>query len=303
MLVLYPNDPRNVRSPDPDYADEARCASTTGFRIGVIDHDSLCAGDVDRALRFCENGSGPCVYRGWMMTATTYATLHAALLQHGYAPLTNPKQYAFSHHLPENFPAIATNSPNTTWITSQDAGLAQAPDWNAISGTAARLGSGPCIVKDWVKSQKHAWLTACYIPDAQDRAAIERIAGRFLFLQGEQLMGGLVFRKFIPLQTIGIHPRSGMPLGAEVRSFWIGGNPGVIFPYWDEASFDEKPPMNSFGNIGQSLPSPFFTMDIAKTADGRWIIMELGDGQVAGLPNTNLAPGLYTALAALMRTS
>jgi len=26
-------------------------------------------------------------------------------------------------------------------------------------------------------------------------------------------------------------------------------------------------------------------MDIAKTKDGQWIIIELGDGQVAGLPD------------------
>lgn len=302
MFVLYPNDPRNAREPDADYADEARSALAAGFQIGVIDHDSLCCGEIERALRFCGQHAAPCVYRGWMMTARQYKAFHAALTQRGYEPLTNPEQYAFSHHLPENFPSIEKASPATVWITSQDAGLPHQPDWSAIIKTAARLGPGPCIVKDWVKSQKHAWSTACFIPNAQDEGAVQRIAGRFVELQGDQLCGGLVFRKLTPLHIIGHHPRSGMPLGAEVRSFWVGGQPKTIFPYWDEIGFDEKPPMETFQDIGKSLRSPFFTVDIAKAADGRWIIMELGDGQVAGLPNASLAPALYAALAAKMRT-
>ena len=31
--------------------------------------------------------------------------------------------------------------------------------------------------------------------------------------------------------------------------------------------------------------SNFLTMDVAQKKDGNWIIMELGDGQVSGLPD------------------
>ncbi|MBL3657241.1 ATP-grasp domain-containing protein [Fulvivirga sediminis] len=37
--------------------------------------------------------------------------------------------------------------------------------------------------------------------------------------------------------------------------------------------------------IALSIKSNFFTMDVAKKTNGDWIIMELGDGQVAGLPD------------------
>ena len=41
----------------------------------------------------------------------------------------------------------------------------------------------------------------------------------------------------------------------------------------------------------------FFTMDIAERADGSWMIIELGDGQVAGLPERLLPVDFYRALA------
>jgi hypothetical protein len=38
-------------------------------------------------------------------------------------------------------------------------------------------------------------------------------------------------------------------------------------------------------------------MDLARGADGKWWIIELGDGQVAGLLDTVPAKMLFTALA------
>ena len=37
--------------------------------------------------------------------------------------------------------------------------------------------------------------------------------------------------------------------------------------------------------VAKTIESNFFTMDIAKKENGEWIIMELGDGQVSGLPD------------------
>ncbi|QSF44363.1 ATP-grasp domain-containing protein [Paenibacillus tianjinensis] len=45
-----------------------------------------------------------------------------------------------------------------------------------------------------------------------------------------------------------------------------------------------QPELTPFRDIARTITSRFFTMDIAKTAEGRWIIVELGDGGVSGLP-------------------
>ena len=44
------------------------------------------------------------------------------------------------------------------------------------------------------------------------------------------------------------------------------------------------------------MRSRFFTMDVAKRRDGDWLIVELGDGQVAGLPEHADVDGFYKAL-------
>jgi len=43
--------------------------------------------------------------------------------------------------------------------------------------------------------------------------------------------------------------------------------------------------------------SRFFTMDVARRAvDGEWLVVELGDGQVAGLPDDVDVGAFYRAL-------
>lgn len=46
----------------------------------------------------------------------------------------------------------------------------------------------------------------------------------------------------------------------------------------------KKPDIDKFRQIADRIDSNFFTMDVAKKKSGGWTIMELGDGQVAGLP-------------------
>ena len=47
--------------------------------------------------------------------------------------------------------------------------------------------------------------------------------------------------------------------------------------------------------------SRLFTMDVARTKDGRWMILELGDGQVSGIPERVSADDFYRALRERVR--
>ncbi len=71
----------------------------------------------------------------------------------------------------------------------------------------------------------------------------------------------------------------------EFRIFFIDGNPAYIVNYWDEGDYgDLKPELSPFLDVAKRISSRFFTMDIAKVENDGWVIMELGDGQVSGLP-------------------
>lgn len=56
--------------------------------------------------------------------------------------------------------------------------------------------------------------------------------------------------------------------------------------------------MEEFEPILPTIKSNFFTMDIAKRKNGGWIIVELGDGQVAGLPDNADKAAFYAAMKA-----
>ena len=99
------------------------------------------------------------------------------------------------------------------------------------------FGSAPVVVKDFVKSRKHEWAEACFIPSASDRASVERVVRRFLELQGDDLSEGLVFREFIDFEPLGRHPKSGMPLTKEFRLFFLDGQPVFWTPYWEGADY------------------------------------------------------------------
>jgi hypothetical protein len=149
------------------------------------------------------------------------------------------------------------------------------------------FGPRPLIVKDYVKSRKHEWNEACYIPSASDRDVVERVVRRFVELQGSDLNEGLVFREYVSLEPLTTHSRSGMPLAKEFRIFYLDNVAIYWTNYWDEGDYqDSKPPIDRFQSIAQDVRSRFFTMDIALRVDGEWTIVELGDGQVAGLPDT-----------------
>lgn len=154
------------------------------------------------------------------------------------------------------------------------------------------FGSKPVIIKDYVKSEKHYWNEACFIPDASNTEHARRVIDRFLELRGESLAGGLVFREFLDLDPIGPHPQSGMPQFVEFRLFFLDLKLVTCTPYWDEQISTIAPPLHEFEELAKHIQSRFFTMDIARLKTGRWVVIELGDAQVAGLP-AHLDPSTF----------
>jgi hypothetical protein len=112
-------------------------------------------------------------------------------------------------------------------------------------------------------------------------------------------VGGLVFRELVELEALTAHSKSGMPLTKEFRTFFFEGAPLLTERYWEEGDYgDDAPPPDFFAGIARNVRSHFFTMDVARTRSGGFTIMELGDGQVSGLPDRLSPARFYEALAA-----
>jgi hypothetical protein len=295
VLVLFCSDPRDRRRPDDQYVGEAETAARLGTSCAVVDHDAVERGDMDRAVRHVPDQPHPVtgVYRGWMMTAARYAAFYHALAGRGVRLVNDPAAYAHCHHLPESYPVIEGHTPRTVWLPGRGEF-----DRDTVMDLLRPFGDAPVVVKDYVKSQKHAWAEACFIPSAADRGQVERVVRRFLELQGPDLAGGLVFREFVEFEPIGRHPRSGMPLTREYRLFFLDGRPLLVTPYWEGAAYEGKgPPVGQFATLAARVGSRFFTMDVARTRGGGWLVVELGDAQVAGLPDGADVGAFYRGLA------
>jgi len=289
VLVLFPSEPFTPREIDPDFEGERVAARAAGFATGLLDHTRVVEGETAGAVGRVPENAGTAVYRGWMLTPSQYAATYAALAGRGTPLINSPEQYRTCHYLPESYRWIEGHTPRSVWLP-----LRGAIDFDEVMRLLVPFAEGPVVVKDFVKSQKHYWTEACFIPAANDRSAVERVVSRFVELQGQELAEGLVFREFVPLAIVGKHPKSDMPLAAEFRIFWLDGEPILSHRYWgDLTAFDVPLPFDEIRPIAAQVPSRYFTMDVAFLEGGGWTIVELGDGQVAGLPAPELAPEFF----------
>ncbi len=300
MTVVFPGEPYQSHCVDTAFEVEAEAAKAADFSCAFLNFEALTDdGDFAEAVRRIPASEtlSPAVYRGWMLTPEQYAHLYEALSAKNLFLLNTPSAYRHCHYLPENYPVIAAVTPETVSLPFGPDSIIE-----AVFPLLERFGSRPLVLKDYVKSQKHYWKESCFIPNASDHESVRRVVTCFLQLQGDSLAEGLVFREFVELKPLGGHPKSGMPLTREFRRFFLDGVPLATARYWDEADYgssaaNDEPPINLFGDIAKEVQSRFFTMDIAQRINGEWLIVELSDAQVSGLPESLTITALYERLS------
>ncbi|WP_418955357.1 ATP-grasp domain-containing protein [Streptomyces tritici] len=281
--LLYCADPLDPRRADAHFAAEAGAARAGGGTVALVDHDALLAGEPERAVARVPRGLGPCWYRGWMIPADRYRDLARALEGRGASLLVTPERYRAAHELPGWYEEFAELTPPSVW--TEGVSLAD------VGALARRLPPGPGIVKDYVKSRKHEWDEACYVPDLHEPAGLARVVGRFAELQGEWLAGGVVLRVFEPYER----PAS---VATELRVWWLDGAPRLVTPHPDgPAAHDPVPAaaLDRYADAVARLGCRFVTTDLARRTDGVWRVVEVGDGQVSDA-HAATDPGLLPRL-------
>jgi len=159
-----------------------------------------------------------------------------------------------------------------TWF---DTGWANAPDtehgW---------------VVKGRTNSRKFQWNTHMYAPD---RDALKTVIHR---LYDDPMLSdqGLVIREYVPLKEFeeGIN---GMPVTNEWRCFFLYGELLSAGYYWSQAECAEEmgeipePALDLASKAAKLISdsATFCVIDVAETAEGSWIVIEVNDGQMSGL--------------------
>jgi hypothetical protein len=160
---------------------------------------------------------------------------------------------------------------------------------------------GPFIVKGCTNSRKLYWNKMMFAENKEQATHIrcELLSDSYICTQG------IVFRKYIPLETyeIGLN---GLPFTNEWRFFFYKGTLLSYGYYWSIAEkTDYQCPSQaiefacSVAKIAKNYAN-FFVLDVAKTQDGRWILIEVNDGQQSGLSENN-PDTLYHNLAMAIR--
>ena len=89
-------------------------------------------------------------------------------------------------------------------------------------------------MKDYVKSRKHEWDEACFVPDLGDHRRFTAVVDRLFALQGESLTGGVVVRAFESFVPGGLWLLAGGPVDAFAKKIGVAVVPGVFLDHVGE---------------------------------------------------------------------
>lgn len=149
---------------------------------------------------------------------------------------------------------------------------------------------GPFVLKGATNSKKFSWNTHMFAKDKQE--AIQ-VYGR---LSNDGLIGDqdIYIRKYVPLNKLG-EGLNGLPISEEYRFFFLYGKPIAGGFYW-LSHLDDLPPLVTSRLSCENVPKAFLeristclgtnaafvVVDVARTAEGGWIVVEINDGQMSG---------------------
>lgn len=282
MKLLFPQNPMMKKLPDSVFEHEFDATQSLGFDCLLFAEEALSYQTTDEVMKHLPEGDGGALlYRGWIWTEEVYRQVYQALLAKGYRLVSTPEQYAEVTYFPNYYPKIRSASPAAVWTDSSDPYLA----WSQ----SRKLGDGPFVLKDHIKSAKHMWHEACFIPNGAGREHFESVAEALRNEQGKLFNRGFVVKQYVPLRSRGSSPRE-YPMCEEYRLFFWQRKLLVASHYHDQTanSVDWKP----FEELAKQFDAPFFTMDIALTETGSWLIVDMGAGECSSIP-PSLSPTLY----------
>lgn len=149
--------------------------------------------------------------------------------------------------------------------------------------------SFPIFIKGNRQTNRHK-KSQCII---EDKAAYERLRTEW---SSDSILSWqrVAVREYVPLKTIDSTTYPDMvPISYEFRFFYFEGKCVAYGPYWymgnhyslDEREFAEVLKLTDWA--AEKLAVTFPSIDVAKTASGEWIIIEVNDAQESGFVGIN----------------
>lgn len=296
MKVLFPQNELHAKEVQEEFALEFNAAKIVEFETFLFNEDFFVRKEILRSNLPVIEKPEPLLLRSWMMKIDRYEQFYNELLKLNYVLINNPYQYKICHHsylindLFGNHAAKIITIPN---LTKEHFEKLITPSILEIRLAEMKIGfsSDYFLLKDSVKSEKDI-PELFKIPVDISPADFHQTLERFINERGSLYNDGLVFKEFLSLKKYSGNTTN------EWRIFVLNGK-AILSTQNDNKAFSlEKPPplVDWLHNIIQTIPSNFFTIDLAELDNGEWIIIEAGDGQVSGLPPRNLEIAFFDHL-------
>lgn len=203
-----------------------------------------------------------------------YEDLEFDLQSLGARLVNDTRQHRFASDISYWYPVLKDFTPQT-WFDLQD------------------VEDVPVVLKGVVNSRKHTWDQDMYAPNRR------RASDVYMRLSQDGLVGAqtICIRRYVPLVTYG-QAVGGLPVTCEWRFFVLDGTVVGSGYYWHSFAEDLPIPPDVLESepkearllvdhvaklVHEGRKSRFYTIDVAKTQAGHWIVIELNDAQMAGL--------------------
>jgi hypothetical protein len=166
---------------------------------------------------------------------------------------------------------------------------------------------GPFVLKGNTNSKKFQWDTHMFARNKREAADVYVR----LCIDGHIGPQHIAIREYVPLRKLA-DGLNGLPISEEYRFFVLDGKVLASGFYWSshteelrEQGLEFEPSVvpeefiqNVISRVGDKCR--FWVFDVAHTEDGKWIVVELNDGQQSGL--SDIEPELfYKKLAQRLR--
>ena len=207
-----------------------------------------------------------------MGAATDYDRRYDDLRAQGIELVHSPPEYRRTSLLPEWYPLIQDLTPRSAWWLDRPPSLAEITDrfrW-------------PVFVKGVRQTSRHQRSLSILEGPADFERAMELWqADPILWWQG------VVVREYVPLRAVGVNSNVAIPQSFEFRTFWWKKRCVGAGRYWTAADYrmtaaEEREALAVAGEAARRVDVTFPVIDIAQSADGRWVVIEFNDGQDSG---------------------
>jgi len=240
--ILYPDDPLDQRRPEGLFLPEYEVARARGCDTSIFSFEDFERGRFNPKPQLVPGET--VLYRGWMLNLGGYTRLAQALSEMSVQMVVSPDGYRAAHHLPAWYPLIKELTAETL-ILAEDSDFLLALDGTDWPGY---------FVKDFVKSLNTGAGSLVTTP-----ADVSRVVSQLREYRGE-IEGGVCVRR---------------------REDFVPGSERRYFVARSEAYSCSGDVPSVVTSCAARIPSPFFSVDVARRADGVLRIIEVGDGQVS----------------------